>query len=109
MSQTIQQRIQQIQHLYREWLELQPTLQQAQSDWQRSAEIINTLEKFYFEGEYQDYFQQIEQGLEVDLTTEGEDSVMSEDTLWNAFYEQQQTLWQQLRFAVAQLDHEKSR
>lgn len=104
---TTQQRIDEIQAIYREWLAVQQKLEQAQQDWHRSAELMAQLEDFYFNGEYQDIYTQIDDGLEVDLTTQGEYSVMSEDALWNAFHEQQNLLWQQLRFAVKHLDKNK--
>lgn len=101
---TTQQRIDEIQAIYREWLAYHEKLQQATQDWHKSAQLMAKLEEFYFDGEYQELYEQIEQGLSVDLTTQGEYSVMSEDALWNAFHQQQSLLWQQLRFAVKHLD-----
>lgn len=99
-----QARINDIQRLYREWTQLVPKLEAAKADWQRGAEIMRKLAHFYFEGEYSKYHQAIEEGLPVDLRTEGEYSVMSEDALWNAFHEQDALAWQRLRSAVAVLD-----
>ena len=42
--------------------------------------------------------------LNVNLHTQGEYSVMSEDALWNAFADQQTLAWQRLRSAIAVLD-----
>ena len=100
----VQARIDEIQQIYREWTQLLPGLQAAQNDWQRGAEIMRKLAHFYFEGEYSQYRDAIENGLAVNLHTQGEYSVMSEDALWNAFHEQQQLAWQRLRSAVAVLD-----
>lgn len=105
MSQEItQNRINEIQEKYREWKELHQKLTESLKYWQKSAELMKDLEKFYFSGEYQNIYEQIENGAEFDLKTKGEYSIMSEDTLWNAFHEQQSLLWKQLRFAVEQLD-----
>ena len=103
-SMTPEQKIHHIQKLYREWLELEPRLAQAQKDWQHAITIMNELEAFYFNGEYGELYQAIEDGLQVDLTTDGEYSVMGEDTLWNAFHDKDVRLWQLLRFAVKHLD-----
>ena len=50
-----------------------------------------------FDGEFGRYHDALENGLELDLHTDGEYSVLSEDALWNAFHEQQQLAWQRLR------------
>lgn len=42
----------------------------------------------------------------MDLTTESEYSVMSEDTLWNTSCEYQSLLWHNLRFAIKHLDRQ---
>ncbi|MBF0804225.1 MULTISPECIES: DUF4298 domain-containing protein [unclassified Neisseria] len=99
-----QAHINEIQQLYREWIELQPKLEAGRRDWQRSAAIMRQLEQFYFEGGFARYHQAIENGLDIDLRTQGEYSVMGEDTLWNAFSDQQTLAWQWLRAAIAVLD-----
>ncbi|PJK10677.1 hypothetical protein CO614_07695 [Lysobacteraceae bacterium NML120232] len=101
---TAQARLDEIQKLYREWTLLAPRLEAAQQDWQRGADIIQELARFYFEGEYLRYHEAIENGLPVNLHTEGEYSVMSEDGLWHAFHEQHTLAWQRLRSAIAVLD-----
>lgn len=106
MKSDMQLEIDRIQSLYREWLALQPKLQAAQQDWQRSSEIMQMLEAFYFNGSYQDFHQRIENGEHVDLTTLGEYSVMSEDALWNAFHEQSTLAWERVRTGMAVLDPE---
>ncbi len=102
----VQTRIDEIQQLYREWMQWQPKLQAAQSDWQHAAALMQKLSQFYFGGEYNRYYNALANGLDVDLRTQGEYSVMSEDALWNAFGEQQTLAWQWLRAAVAALDPE---
>lgn len=99
-----QARIDAIQKRYREWTQLVPRLEAAQQDWQRGMDIMRELAQFYFEGEYMRYHEAIENGLAVNLHTEGEYSVMSEDALWNAFHEQHSLAWQRLRSAIAVLD-----
>lgn len=101
-----QARINEIQQLYREWTELLPKLEAARQDWRRGEAIMRQLEKFYFEGEFTRYHQAVENGLDIDLRTAGEYSVMGEDTLWNAFAEQQTLARQWLRAAVAVLDRD---
>lgn len=105
-TQTAQIRINEIQQLYREWTQLTPKLEAARQDWQRGMEIMQKLAQFYFSGEFRQYYEALENGLNVDLRTEGEYSVMGEDTLWNAFCEQQRFAWQRLRTAIAVLDKE---
>lgn len=101
-----QTRIDEIQQLYREWMQWLPKLEAAQSDWQHAAAIMQKLAQFYFGGEYNRYYNALANGLDVDLRTQGEYSVMSEDALWNAFGEQHALAWQWLRAAVAALDPE---
>lgn len=101
-----QTRIDEIQQLYREWMQWLPKLEAAQSDWQHAAALMQKLAQFYFGGEYNRYYNALANGLDVDLRTQGEYSVMSEDALWNAFGEQQTLAWQWLRSAVAVLDPE---
>lgn len=99
-----QARIDHIQQLYRKWTLLVPKLEAAEQDWQRGIEIMRELAQFYFEGEYTRFFEAIEDGLEVNLHTQGEYSVMSEDGLWDAFHEQNALAWQRLRSALVVLD-----
>lgn len=101
-----QQKINEVQETYREWLALYEKLEQAHQDFIKSSELMQKMEEFYFGGEYREIFESIENGEKLDLTTKGEYSVMSEDTLWNAFHDQQSLLWKLLRFAVKELDKE---
>lgn len=99
-----QTRINEMQAIYKEWLATQEKLAQAKAELKKSAELMKKLEDFYFEGDWRDIFEAIENGADVDLTTDGEYSVMSEDTIWNASHEHQSTLWDFLRFSVKNLD-----
>lgn len=103
-TQAAQEKIHHIQALYRQWLEILPRLEQAYADWQTALAISDELEAFYFDGEYSVLFDALQAGLPVDLTTEGEYSVMSEDALWEAFGEKDRLLWQLLRLSAAKLD-----
>lgn len=101
---TAQNRINAIQKTYKEWLDLQQRLENARQDLTKSIELIAQLEQFYFEGEWRELHEQIDNGLAVDLTTSGEYSVMGEDTLWNAFHDHQALMWDFLRTATKALD-----
>ncbi|WP_416190584.1 DUF4298 domain-containing protein [Neisseria sp. CCUG12390] len=108
MQPDMQPTIDRIQSLYREWLDLQAKLESAQKDWQRSRDIMQELSTFYFDGEYQNFYARIENGEHVNLRTDGEYSVMSEDALWNAFHDQSALAWERLRTSVAVLDPEQN-
>lgn len=101
---TAQTRINEIQAIYKEWLDVQERLAIAKQDLVKSNELMKELEKFYFNGEYREIFEQIENGEQFDLITSGEYSVMSEDTIWNAYHEHKERLWEQLRFIISTLD-----
>lgn len=98
-----QARINEIQALYREWLRLKPKLDAAQAEWRQAAAVIQKLTAFY-EQEYGELYQTIEDGLPVSLHTEGEYSVMSEDALWDALGEQYDLAWGWMRAAMKVLD-----
>ncbi|MDO4450219.1 MAG: DUF4298 domain-containing protein, partial [Moraxella sp.] len=59
---------------------------------------------FYFDGEWRELYEKIENGEEFDLTTDGEYSIMGEDTIWNAVHDHDSTLWDFMRFCVKHLD-----
>lgn len=100
----MQQEINEVQALYREWLSLAPRLEAAQQEWHQAVDIMNRLSGFYFDGRYREYADAIGEGAAVDLRTPGEYSVMSEDALWDAFHDMQRMAWSRLRSAVAVLD-----
>lgn len=101
-----QRRIDEIQSLYREWLRLLPELEAAQDEWRKAAEIVRKLDGFY-SGEYNRYYNEIENGLPVSLETEGEYSIMSQDALYDAFGDHYRLSWEWMRLAVASLDPDK--
>ena len=100
-----QQRIDEIQALYRQWLQLLPQLETAQQQWQQAAQIMTKLDKFYAT-EYMEYIDAVADGLPVSLRTEGEYSVLSADALFDAFDDHYRLAWQWLREATAALDPE---
>ena len=100
-----QKRIDEIQALYRRWLQLLPELEAAQQQWRQAAQIMTELDKFYA-AEYMAYTNAVADGLPVSLHTEGEYSVLSEDALFDAFADYTHLAWQQLRDATAALDPE---
>lgn len=99
-----QRRVSKIQKLYHEWVQLVPTFEQSDKAWKRAIEIMDQLEDFYFEGEYNQVCDLIDNSAELDLHTQGEYSVMGQDTLWNATAEMQSMAWRRLRSAIAFLD-----
>lgn len=102
----MQKRIDEIQNKYREWCKLLPVLEEDIRRWKQAAELIHEMDKFYTH-EYQQYYQAIESGEAVDLHTEGEYSIMSEDALWDAFGEFQRLAWLHLRAGVDALDRQE--
>lgn len=108
MSQPTQQRLDEIQALYREWTLLLPKLEAARQDWQRGDTIMRELATFYFGGEYHACLEAEEQGWQPDLTTQGEYSVLSEDALWDAYGDQQTLAWQWMRDCIETLDRDHS-
>lgn len=101
----MQKRIDEIQSKYREWCNLLPQLEEDIRRWQHAAALIRDMDDFYTR-EYQQYYQAIEEGKEIDLRTEGEYSIMSEDALWDAFGEFQRLAWLRLRSGVDALDRQ---
>ena len=108
MSQPTQQRLDEIQALYREWTQLLPKLEAARQDWQRGDAIMRELAAFYFGGEYRACLEAEEQGWQPDLTTQGEYSVLSEDALWDAYGDQQTLAWQWMRDCIETLDRDRN-
>ena len=98
-----QRRIDEIQALYRRWLDLLPALEDAQAQWRQAADIMAELDRFYAT-EYMPYCNAVSDGLPVSLHTQGEYSVLSEDALFNAFGDHYRIAWEWLRLATAALD-----
>lgn len=99
----MQKRIDEIQSKYREWCHLLPQLEEDIRRWKHAAALIRDMDNFYTH-EYQACHQAIEDRAELDLRTEGEYSIMSEDALWNALGESHQSAWLYLRSSVDALD-----
>ncbi|WP_283121881.1 DUF4298 domain-containing protein [Neisseria subflava] len=99
----MQKRIDEIQSKYREWCELLPQLEADIARWKHAASLMQDMDNFYT-NEYQACHQAIEEGANVDLHTQGEYSIMSEDALWNALGEFNQLAWEHLRSSVNALD-----
>ncbi|UTG69762.1 DUF4298 domain-containing protein [Neisseria subflava] len=99
----MQKRIDEIQSKYREWCELLPQLEADIARWKHAASLMQDMDDFYT-NEYQACYQAIEEGTDVDLRTQGEYSIMSEDALWNALGEFHQLAWEYLRSSVNALD-----
>lgn len=99
----MQKRIDEIQSKYREWCELLPQLEADIARWKHAASLMQDMDEFYTH-EYQACHQAIEEGADVDLRTQGEYSIMSEDALWNALGEFHQLAWEYLRSSVNALD-----
>lgn len=99
----MQKRIDEIQSKYREWCELLPQLEADIARWKHAASLMQDMDEFYT-NEYQACHQAIEEGADVDLRTQGEYSIMSEDALWNALGEFHQLAWEYLRSSVNALD-----
>lgn len=99
-------RVAEVQATYRQWLALQPQLQAAQQTWQDSVALMRQLEAFYFGDEFAELREVVEQH-QLQLPPSEEYSVLGEDTLWNAFGDQQTMAWQRLRTALAVVDPEQ--
>lgn len=101
----IQNRIDEIQGTYKNWLKTQDSLERLYDELQESSELMAKMKAFYFGEEYRKITDLIEGNkAEIDLTTSGEYTVMSEDALWNAYHDHQQQMWKLLRLAVKELD-----
>ena len=99
----MQKRIDEIQSKYREWCHLLPQLEEDIRRCKHAVALIRDMDNFYTH-EYQACHQAIEDGAELDLSTEGEYSIMSEDALWNALGEFHQLAWLYLRSSIDALD-----
>lgn len=103
----VQAHIDEIQRLYSEWNALFPQLQSARKDWKRSMKIMKKLEAFYFGKKFLRYHEAIEEGLKINPVADDENSVMGEDTLWNAFNDQHELAQEWMRDAMDVLHPKK--
>lgn len=99
-----QDKINEIQAIYKEWLAVHERLEAAKQDLAKSSELMGKLQAFYFDGQWREIYEAIENGEQFDLSTDGEYSVMGEDTIWNAVHDYDSTLWDFMRFCVKHLD-----
>lgn len=83
---SMQSQIPHLQSLYREYLALHAQDEAIFANLKRRQAIMAQLEQFY-ESKWREYYEAIENGADIDLTTEGEYSIMSQDALWDAFCE----------------------
>lgn len=104
----MQQKISHHQALYREWLTLQADNEKLMANLHRQNAITDELSAFYFnhqgQSEWQRYYETLENGATCDLTTEGEYSIMSQDTLWDMFCDERAFYDCLAKFAQKRLD-----
>lgn len=92
-----------VQALYKEWVELPPKLSAAKQYWQHASDVMQKLAESYFDGDYGQCLDALEQGLAQDADpfqsykAKGSYNPVSDGSLWNAFAEQkndsQHQLW----------------
>lgn len=103
----MQQKISHYQALYREWLALQADNEKLMANLHRQNAITDELSAFYFnhhgQSDWQRYYEALENGANVDLITDGEYSVMSQDTLWDMFCDERAFYEQLAKFAQDRL------
>lgn len=95
----MQERINEIQELYRQWLKLNENSERILDELCQRQKIIKKLLVFY-ESDYRKFYDAIDGDASVDLTTKGEYSIMSEDALWNAFVEERE-LYEELEKLIS--------
>ncbi len=100
----VQAHIDEIQALYREWNAIVPKLREARLEWDKGMQIMDKLSKFYFGDHYMKYLNAMENGMDIDQTTEGEYCIMGQDTLWDAMHEQHDMAWAWLRAGMLIVD-----
>lgn len=105
---SMQQKISHYQALYREWLTLQADNEKLMANLHRQNAMTDELSTFYFnhhgQSDWQRYYEALENGAKVDLTTAGEYSVMSQDTLWDMFCDEREFYEHLVKFAQKRLD-----
>ncbi|MCR1838689.1 DUF4298 domain-containing protein [Pasteurella caecimuris] len=81
----MQQKIQKAQDNYGRLLELQKKLAESLKDWQETTKLVQELETFYQQPEWIALHDNSEK---YTFDTKGNFSVLSEDAIWNALWEQ---------------------
>lgn len=102
-----QARLDQLQALYRQWLDQKAVLQTFEQQLTDALQTIASLEHAYMSDDYHELLTLDAEGL-LDTTTDGEYSVLSEDTLYDETIAKQELLWRLLRLCVQTLDHTRS-
>lgn len=104
----MQQKTSHYQALCREWLALQADNNKLIANLHLPTAITDELSAFYFnhhgQSDWQRYYEALENGAECDLTTDGEYSVMSQDTIWDMFCDERAFYEQLVKFAQNRLD-----
>ncbi|MBF0784468.1 DUF4298 domain-containing protein [Muribacter muris] len=83
----MQSKIQQAQDNYGRLLELQKKLADSIKDWQEAAKLAKELETFYQQPEWIELHDNSDSYA---IDTKGNFSVLSEDAIWNALWEQKE-------------------
>lgn len=86
-------KIQEMQNLYNEWMDLLPELEKGLAQWQKATALLEPLREFYFAPEWQ----ALHSNFNEPLDTKGYYSILSEDAVWNALAEQQQLAIEHLK------------
>lgn len=100
----VEDELKQFQELYDEWCTLRTKLSDACDTWQRANETMQRLSHFYFEGQWLNFHDLLEEHPEIELPHSSNYSIMGEDTLWNAVDDHQRLAWCFLRQALKTLD-----
>lgn len=82
-----QAHVNEMQALYREWLDLSPQLDAAQKYWQKTVGVMQALAESYFDGDYGRYLDAMEEGLNQCLDLPAQYNIGSDAAVWN--YESQ--------------------
>lgn len=107
-SSTQQARLDALQETYRQWLALKPELYQAKDTLSHAMQLMQQLEHSYFGDEFGELMDADSQGI-LDTRTDGEYSVLGEDTIWNELAEKDELLWSILKLCIAHLDKSSTR
>ena len=103
--QHLQEKLDHIQSLYRQWLAAKEVLERSRNELKQALKIMGELEAAYYSPEYSDLLHADAQGL-LDTKTPGEYSVMSEDTIFDELIDKDQALWATLRLCIDHLDRQ---
>ncbi|MFB6348435.1 DUF4298 domain-containing protein [Moraxella sp. ZJ142] len=99
----LQAKLDHIQSVYRDWLSAKSALADAQQELERALSLIQEIETAYYSADFAALYQADAEG-KLNTATEGEYSVMGEDTIYNEFIEKDQILWSMLKLCVKHLE-----